>query len=91
MENLTNNNSAGYRLQSEVNDYTATLIPDSDFILPETITVTVNDTSLTQDTDYTYDSETGQLTIMANAITGPIVITAAGIEKTYAFPRCRQT
>lgn len=85
LENLTNSNSAGYRLKSEVSDYTATLIPDSDYMLPESITVTVNDTSLTQGTDYTYDSETGQLTIMASAIAGPIVITAAGIEKTYGI------
>ena len=85
LENLTNNNSAGYRLQSEGSDYTATLIPDSGYMLPETITVTVNNTSLTQGTDYTYDSETGQLTIMASAITGPIVITAAGIEKIYGI------
>ena len=85
LDNLTNSNSAGYRLQSEDSDYTATLVPDSGYILPETITVTVDGAALTQDTDYTYDNETGQLTIMANAITGSIVITAAGIEKTYGI------
>lgn len=57
--------------------YTATLTPSEHFELPETITVTADGAEIT---GYTYDAETGALTIPADAVTGNLVITAAATE-----------
>ena len=52
------------------------------FSLPSTITVAVGGTAKTVDTDYTYDTMTGLVTIKAATVTGNITITAAGVQKT---------
>ncbi len=61
--------------------FDVTLIPDDGFILPGSITVEMSGTELTQDADYTYDSETGAVTI--DSVSGDILITASAEEMTY--------
>lgn len=53
-------------------DYTNTLVPDSGKKLPETITITLGDKTLTAGTDYTYDKATGNFTIFGKYITDPM-------------------
>ncbi|MCC8028436.1 MAG: immunoglobulin domain-containing protein [Lachnospiraceae bacterium] len=59
-------------------DYEAVLTADKYFVLPDGITVTAGDTELVSGDDYTYDSESGSLTIPAASVTGAISITAEG-------------
>ncbi|MCD8017975.1 MAG: hypothetical protein LUE97_09325, partial [Oscillospiraceae bacterium] len=63
-------------------DYSATLVADDGYTLPDTVTVTVGGTELTADEDYSYDAETGVLTVYAEAVTGTIAVTASGVEET---------
>ncbi|MCC8029725.1 MAG: immunoglobulin domain-containing protein [Lachnospiraceae bacterium] len=65
----------------EAEEYSATLVADDGYTLPDTVTVTVGGTELTADEDYSYDAESGLLTISADAVTGTIAITAAGVEE----------
>ena len=56
--------------------FTGKLLPQTHFALPsDTAQVTVDGTSLTYLTDYTYNSNTGDLEIFGQNVTGPIVIT----------------
>lgn len=59
-------------------DYTATLTPTQNYVLPQTVTVTVDGTVLTE--GYVYDSATGALTIPGSSITGDIAIAATAPE-----------
>lgn len=62
---------------TENKDYEATISlvdPTKDYRLPDLIVVTISDKALT-DTDYTYDSSSGQLKINANVINNKITIT----------------
>ena len=59
-------------------DFTAAVIADEHYELPQAVTVTVDGTVLTE--GYTYDSTTGVLTISGDAITGDIAISAQAGE-----------
>ncbi|MCQ2796659.1 MAG: CotH kinase family protein [Bacilli bacterium] len=62
---------------TENKDYETTISlvdPTKDYRLPDLIAVTISDKALT-DTDYTYDSSSGQLKINANVINNKITIT----------------
>lgn len=84
---LTSSGSEGIPLSiyDPMNDYTAVLTADEGYMLPDSITVKVDDTELDPTTEYTYDNTTGQLTIDGASITGNIEIIAVGIEKIYAI------
>lgn len=58
--------------------YVATLTPAAGYQLPAAIIVTVGGVELTPGTDYTYNSATGELRILAANIGGEIGITAVG-------------
>ena len=60
-----------------------TLNAATGYNLPTSITVTMGGSTLTKDTHYTYNSTNGAFTFTAT-ITGAIVITAAGVAKTYS-------
>lgn len=60
-----------------------TLSAATGYNLPTSITVTMGGSTLTKDTHYTYNSTNGAFTFTAT-ITGAIVITAAGVAKTYS-------
>ncbi len=67
-------------------NYTATLTADTDYVLPQTITISVGNTALTLDTDgtlangeYSYDSTSGKIVIHKDGITDNIAITATAI------------
>lgn len=60
-----------------------TLNAATGYNLPANITVTMGGSTLTKDTHYTYNSTNGTFTFTAT-ITGAIVITAAGVAKTYS-------
>ncbi len=76
LTNITSsNNSATHDIAT---DYTATLSANTNYILPQTITVSVNDTTLTS--GYTYTQSTGELTIPSGSITGDIEITAVAFS-----------
>lgn len=72
LENLTVNGPASV---SEGETLTATLQAVVDYVLPSSITVTMDGS----DVDYNYNPETGVVTV-AN-VTGDVVITAAGVEE----------
>ncbi len=73
LANITSSNTA--TIHNTANDYTATLIPDTGYMLPQAITVTVDGATLTS-SQYTYTQATGALTIPRANITRNIVITA---------------
>ena len=62
-------------------DYTANILPAAGYTLE--ITITSNSITLTQDTDYTYDSTTGALVINQASITGNIVISCTTAIREY--------
>ena len=64
--------------------YEVTLSPESGYLLPETITVTIGG-AVVDSSKYTYDNKTGKLTIHKESITGNIVITATGEIVTYSL------
>lgn len=59
-------------------DLSYTLIKAEGYRLPDEIEVEMGDKELTAGTEYTYNNETGQLTL--NNVSGNVVITADGVE-----------
>lgn len=59
-------------------DVVAKFEADAGYTLPATVTVKVDDSTLTVDTDYTWDDTTGILYIMSTATAGDISITVTG-------------
>ena len=64
--------------------YTATLTAEAAYALPASVSVSVGGTELTE--GYTYDAESGALTIDAAFVTGDIVITAEAKAVLYLKP-----
>ncbi len=82
LQNLTPSNTC----QPYVNEqYSTVLTANEGFLLPLTITVTMNGDELVAGTDYTYDNSTGEVVILgiegSGGITGNIVIVADGAEE----------
>lgn len=78
--NLTNLSFDGESTATLNESYTATLSTATSqafnqYYLPESIQITMNGETLTSGTDYTYSSQTGEITIVS--VTGDIVITAS--------------
>ncbi len=65
--------------------YNATFAASTGYDLPTAVTVTIGGTPATLTTDYTWNSSTGVLQIMANKITGNVVITVHGAAQTLTF------
>ena len=63
-------------------DYTVTLVAETGYRLPTFVTVTVGDRELS-DSAFTYDVQTGEITIDGKKITGDIRIEAYGVPKQY--------
>lgn len=63
----------------------STTLQSNGYALPETITVTMGDSTLAQGTDYTYNRTTGHVNINANVIDDNIVISARATEKEYTI------
>ena len=61
-------------------DLTVTLETEEEYMLPSAVTVTMGGSALS-DGQYSYDSESGELTV--TGVKGNVVITASGIKKTY--------
>lgn len=59
------------------------LSPAEGKYLPKQITVLVGDRELRDKIDYTYNATTGDYTILASAIDGPVTVRARGEEKSY--------
>lgn len=64
-------------------DWTATLQAEDGYRLPDSIIVTIAEEEVTQGEEYTYDSATGVITIKAEKIRGPIVITVKATPVSY--------
>ena len=64
-------------------EFEAILLPDEGYTLPETITVTIDGTECT---DFTYNSETGELVIPGDCVVGDIVITVSAVPETPTEP-----
>ena len=69
--------------------YSATLAVTNaaGYNLPSTITVKVGNTTLTGGTDYTYNSSTGAINVLANKITDDLTITASAVIKTFTIDK----
>lgn len=65
--------------------YTVTLQGETGYNLPTTVTVTIGGSPATLTTDYTWNSSTGVLTVLAAKVTGNISISATGVAKTTAI------
>lgn len=63
---------------AEGGEVVAKFDPDADYSLPATVTVKAGNDTLTVDTDYTWDDETGILYINSGATTDDISITVTG-------------
>lgn len=59
-------------------DLRITLTPESEYTLPDTVTITVGSSSISQGTDYTWNKNTGVIIIKGEKITGNVSITATG-------------
>ncbi len=81
---LTNITSNGAADATEGTDYTATLTAEQGYLLPQTIEVKVGNQTLAS-TDYTYNPDTGALTIPGAKLTGDVEIIAAAIQQTYGL------
>ena len=75
---LTNLTATGDETATYGEDVDVTLIADSGFDLPTTITVTVDSSPLTVVDDYSYNVSTGAIHIPGTNVTGAVAITAAG-------------
>lgn len=69
----------GAETAAEGQDYTGKIVAADGYQLPEQITVTVAGQELNAG-DYTYDAQTGELTIPGEAVTGKIEISASCTE-----------
>lgn len=56
-------------------DLNATITAAASYVLPSSITVAVGATTLTADTDYTWNNATGRLTIFGSKIDGNVTVT----------------
>lgn len=72
--------STGANAATEGTAYNATFAAETGYELPSAITVTIGGSTATADTDYTWNSSTGALTIPAAKVTGDIAITVTGTE-----------
>ena len=80
---LTNIQSSGLdEIYPAEENYVANLVADSNYKLPEAITVKVGDTTL-DNNQYKYDNKTGTLIIYAKNITDDVTIEAIAIEIKY--------
>ena len=82
---MLTNISASNGQQPDANSpFTTVLTADEGYSLPSTITVKMNNVTLTVETDYTYDQTTGEVVILGTGgtggVTGDIIIRADGIE-----------
>ncbi|MBQ7916294.1 MAG: DUF885 domain-containing protein [Firmicutes bacterium] len=75
--------SDGAAIGQTKEDYTATLTAEEGYDLPKAVEVTIDGVVLTG--GYTYDPETGLLTIDGESITGNVVISAAAKRNFDAF------
>ena len=75
--------SSGETSVLENKAYTAVYEDATGYDLPTTVSVTVGGNSLALTTDYTWNQGTGTLNILANKITGNVVITINGVAETY--------
>ncbi len=69
--------SIGTRKAIAGSDYTTTLTAAKCYKLPSSITIKINGTALSTG-DYTYDSSTGKVKILAAKVTGEVIIKASG-------------
>ena len=76
------NKSSGPEAGANVcGDYTAVFAPSSiAYALPSDVTVQIGGVTKTKDTDYTWNSSTGALSIASAKITGNLSITVTGVE-----------
>ena len=78
MTGVSGSAAEGARIATHGQDYTTRLTAQAGYQLPETITVKRGAATLIAGTDYTYNSETGDVTIFAAAVTGNLSISATG-------------
>lgn len=77
--NLTNLSSNGPATCTIGSDLSFTISPNSGYVLPNAITVRVGTTTLSQNTDYTYNSSTGAVVINKENLISDVTITASGV------------
>ncbi len=83
LTNLTSNGAATCTIGSNLS---FTLSPNSGYALPNHITVKVGSTTLTENSDYTYNSTTGAVVILKENLTLNVTVTASAlIEYTVTF------
>lgn len=63
--------------------YSVKLQGETGYNLPASVTVTIGGETATLTTDYTWDSSTGELTVLAAKVTGNISISATGAAQVY--------
>lgn len=77
---LTNISTSNTQQAVAGGNYSTALITDDGYALPSAVTVKVNGVSLIPVTDYTYDSETGEIVILSTSVNGAITIEATGAD-----------
>ena len=78
---LTNLESDGDEIAYNLKACTFTVAPETGYDLPTSVTITIGGKAAVEDTDYTYNAETGVIAFPAAKVTGAIVITAAGVAQ----------
>lgn len=77
--NKTNLNVSGATTAYAMNDYSCTYSQsDNNYVLPDSITVKVGNTTLSSPDDYSYDSSTGKVVIKGDKITDNVTVSATG-------------
>lgn len=83
LSNILSSNTAPYVAKDTAYTTTLSVTDANQYMLPADITATVGGTALTAGTDYTYNAETGELTVFAEKITGALHIAAEAAKKTW--------
>lgn len=81
---LTNVTASNAQQPDAGAQYTTVLTANEGYTLPSSITVKMGSSTLTANTDYTYDSTTGEVVVLgsggAGGVTAELKITATGVE-----------
>lgn len=79
LTNMTQTGGANTASRAANLSFTLALASGGNYLMPETITITVSGSTLTVDTQYTYDKTTGAVVVYKENLTGNVVVVAKAI------------
>lgn len=83
VKNGTNCTISGGNTANFQSQYIATVVPNEHYSIPKNVQILMGEEPLTLNTQYTYNSATGQIVIFSNVVTDDITINAVATAITY--------